>query len=1282
MRSVLVSRLEVNGLVRHRLSLIMKSEVHEGPSGLCWPFPRFYGGSSEVAGGPVSLESVMRRYALLACLPLLMVACSEGEDPGGTPDSGGSDSGDVGIDAPGDGGTDSGDGGTDSGPPTFTVKECETLPAITSGVCAVTAGDAGRRIRGNVLTPDVVYHGGEVVLDDAGKILFVGCHADCEADATCKAKAASATTVSCPKGVVSPGLINAHDHITFAQNNPYTDTGERYEHRHDWRKGLNGHTKLSVAGSASNDQVAWGELRFLMGGATSTVGSGGSNGLLRNLDRTTQEGLGQKPADYETFPLDDSDGTQLASGCTYGSAMSTPAAIAADDAFLPHVSEGINAYALNEFVCLGPDSTTNNILVDKSAYIHGVGLRTRDYAAMAKAGTALIWSPRSNITLYGDTAQITIAKRLGVQIALGTDWISTGSMNILREIACAKSFSDTYLNKALSSRDLWMMTTFNAAAVTATDDVIGILAKDKVGDVTVFDGSKNADFDAVVTAEPKDVALVLRAGKVLYGDKDAVTGLAGSAACDTVDVCGVSKNVCLKGEVGKTYTELQTSVGSGNYPAFFCGAPTKEPSCKPVRPKAVTGSTIYTGDVSGTDSDGDGVPDATDNCKLVFNPVRPMDSGKQVDTDGDGLGDACDPCPFDKDTTTCSVYDPTDADGDGVPSTTDNCPGVANKDQKDTDGDGKGDVCDPCPDKANPGAAACPVSIYDIKKGTVPVGSAVALNNALVTAKVTAGFYLQVKETDTGYAGAEFSGVYVYDPANTVKVGDRVNIATTTISLFNGQIQLTKPTTTVATSAAEASPAPTTVTLADVATGGTKASNYESVLVKVENAAVSELNPTPGPGDTAPNNEYVLDSKLRVNDFLYLTSPFPVVGQKFLSVTGVLDFRNGDSKIEPRGASDVVLGAATIASFGPALSYTRVGATSAPTFPTPLEVVLTSAPTTPTTIGITSSDTALTVVGGGVTIASSTTKATVLVNGVSKATAVTLTASLDGVTKDAKVRVLDVAEVPTAVAITPATATGLVGKAIDMNVELDLPAPAGGTTVTLAVAPTTSGTLPVSVTVPEGKLTAAFTYTPSAEGAATITGTMGSATGTATVTGVVSTAGLIINEVDYDQTGTDTAEYVELINAGTSPISLAGYKLVFLNGSTSTAYLTVDLSTAGTINPGQYLVFGAAAVAVPTGVLKINSTLTTDIVQNGAPDGIALINGSTLVDAISYEGEMKTVTIAGITGTVSLVEGTAATAADTGAGAICRMPNGTDTNNASLDWKLCATSTPGAANTL
>jgi hypothetical protein len=76
------------------------------------------------------------------------------------------------------------------------------------------------------------------------------------------------------------------------------------------------------------------------------------------------------------------------------------------------------------------------------------------------------------------------------------------------------------------------------------------------------------------------------------------------------------------------------------------------------------------------DFDGDGVPDAVDNCPFTPNPG-------QEDTDADGLGDACDHCPGGP-----------DADGDGVCDGVDNCPFARNPDQVDVDNNGVGDLCD------------------------------------------------------------------------------------------------------------------------------------------------------------------------------------------------------------------------------------------------------------------------------------------------------------------------------------------------------------------------------------------------------------------------------------------------------------------------------------------------------------------------------------------------------------------------------------------------------------
>jgi hypothetical protein len=126
---------------------------------------------------------------------------------------------------------------------------------------------------------------------------------------------------------------------------------------------------------------------------------------------------------------------------------------------------------------------------------------------------------------------------------------------------------------------------------------------------------------------------------------------------------------------------------------------------------------VYGTDPVIPDTDGDGVLDGPDNCKLATN-------SDQTDSDSDGLGDICDPdgdndgvstgqdlCPATApsagvDTYGCSraevdtdldtVCNPGAASSGPEPSCVgvDNCPGNANTSQLDTDNDGLGDVCD------------------------------------------------------------------------------------------------------------------------------------------------------------------------------------------------------------------------------------------------------------------------------------------------------------------------------------------------------------------------------------------------------------------------------------------------------------------------------------------------------------------------------------------------------------------------------------------------------------
>ncbi|MCO6486349.1 MAG: hypothetical protein J5I41_11305, partial [Saprospiraceae bacterium] len=96
---------------------------------------------------------------------------------------------------------------------------------------------------------------------------------------------------------------------------------------------------------------------------------------------------------------------------------------------------------------------------------------------------------------------------------------------------------------------------------------------------------------------------------------------------------------------------------------------------------------------------------------------------------------------------------------------------------------------------------------------------------------------------------------------------------------------------------------------------------------------------------------------------------------------------------------------------------------------------------------------------------------------------------------------------------------------------------------------------------------------------------------------------LFINELHYDNTGADVDEFVEV--AGTAGQDLTGYSIVWYNGSNGASYGTTNL--AG-ILPDEGMGTGALAFYFAG-------------IQNGAPDGLALVDPSnTVLQFLSYEG--------------------------------------------------------------
>ncbi len=156
-------------------------------------------------------------------------------------------------------------------------------------------------------------------------------------------------------------------------------------------------------------------------------------------------------------------------------------------------------------------------------------------------------------------------------------------------------------------------------------------------------------------------------------------------------------------------------------------------------------------------------------------------------------------------------------------------------------------------------------------------------------------------------------------------------------------------------------------------------------------------------------------------------------------------------------------------------------------------------------------------------------------------------------------------------------------------------------------------------------------------------------------------ASVWINEFHYDNLGTDAGEFIEI--AGLAGIDLTGWSLVLYNGSGGASYSTLPLP-AGTIANTTGTGFGTISIAAAG-------------LQNGSPDGIALVdNTGTVVEFISYEGVM-TATNGPAAGMISVDVGVSQPG-DANGTSIARIGTGDDSTD--FAWTLATDDTPGSQN--
>jgi imidazolonepropionase-like amidohydrolase len=378
-----------------------------------------------------------------------------------------------------------------------------------------------------------------VIYIDAGRIIAV-------ADAAGSAPAPPGFGRARPidvGGTIFPGLIELHNHLSYNALRLW-DVPKKFANRDQWsgipeyRTLISG--PMTVLGETPGllpAVVRYVECKCLLGGVTTSQGielfsNAGVRryykGALRTVEQTQDLDLPEaatKIADVEARDINAFFTRLQRQSC-----------------FLLHLSEGTNAAARAHFLALkipGGDWA----ITDALAGIHCAALQREDFAVLASHGGSSIWSPLSNLLLYGATADIASARAEGVRLGIGSDWSPSGSKNLLGELKVARLVSQS-LGGVLADRDLVAMATRNAAAILKWDKSMGSIEPGKHADFLVVSRADGDPYAALIESMETDIRLVMIGGVPRHGEPKLMRAL-GVTKGESVRVGGQARTLFL-----------------------------------------------------------------------------------------------------------------------------------------------------------------------------------------------------------------------------------------------------------------------------------------------------------------------------------------------------------------------------------------------------------------------------------------------------------------------------------------------------------------------------------------------------------------------------------------------------------------------------------------------------------------------------------------------------------------------------------------------------------------
>ncbi len=466
--------------------------------------------------------------------------------------------------------------------------------AVAAMVCLMAVAGATRPTRATATAPDLWLKGAIVTMDADRSVIPVGnlLVRDGRIAAIWAGRGVpkevdtrGAVVIDPGPGTfIYPGLINLHDHPYYAalptwvppSSHVQADRGrvtgqEPYDQRYDWnivsvtsppeyRRLVDTASRVLTDPAALNlslEVVKLAEARGILAGQTSSQGAPAATGydtlLSRNVDNLN---FGRDRIESRVASIGTLSGGALAG-------LQQRLATGATEAWLVHAAEGVrdgDRHPGDTFSSRAEFARLQQLglLTDATVIVHGTALEADDFGAMRAApparadgvgdglGAKLVWSPLSNLLLYGRTTQVLAAADAGVLVSLGTDWMPSGSPTLLQELKVADavlrhpSAPAGIPSGALAANgpalDQWLveMVTINPARTLRWDAEVGSLEPGKVADIVMVRDPLRGPgqgtpmsraYRALIDATERDVQLVLVDGVAQAGTVDAMAVL-------------------------------------------------------------------------------------------------------------------------------------------------------------------------------------------------------------------------------------------------------------------------------------------------------------------------------------------------------------------------------------------------------------------------------------------------------------------------------------------------------------------------------------------------------------------------------------------------------------------------------------------------------------------------------------------------------------------------------------------------------------------------------------